>query len=245
MLNEFMRTIIIMSISGGAISLLLLAIRPLVRHRLPKTAQYYFWIVALFAFLVPLSMFNFMPERVENIVGGHIHVYSSAEHNIVGVAVGPWTIGQPNIATSNTSPTLPDYTTLAYTPTYTRTAYTTVESTVLFLIYPWLALAVLMYNLIGYAAFAKKLRRSYTPAREEETEMLAALATHKIPRLLRSTTAATPMLIGLFRPIVVLPNREYTPAQLQSILLHELTHMRRFDIAIKWLSLLTCVLESI
>jgi len=242
MLNEFMRTIIIMSISGGAVSLLLLAIRPLVRHRLPKTAQYYFWIVALFAFLVPLSMFNFMPERVENIVGGHIHVFTWEETNTVGVAVGPWTIGQPNTTTPNISPTPSDYAIPAYTPTYVP-LYPNIVSTVLLSIYPWLALAVLMYNLIGYAVFIKKLRRKYTPAREEETEMLAALATHKIPRLLRSKAAATPMLIGLFRPAIVLPDREYTPAQLQSILLHELTHMRRLDIAIKWLSLLTCVLH--
>jgi len=248
-LSEFVRTIIIMTISGGAVSLLLLAIRPLVRHRLPKTAQYYFWIVALFAFLVPVSLFNFVPERVENIVGGHIHVYSSAEQNIVGVAVGPWTIGQPNIETPNISPApLPNvsptpsgYTAPMHTPT--QTAYTTMDSTVLLLIYPWLALAVLMYNLIGYAVFTKKLRNSYTPAREEEIALLTALATRKIPRLLRSKTAATPMLIGLFRPVIVLPDREYTPAQLQSILLHELTHMRRFDIAIKWLSLLTCALH--
>lgn len=243
MLNEFMHTIIIMSISGGAISLLLFIIRPLVRHRLPKTAQYYFWIVAIFTFLVPVSMLNFTPERVENIVGGHLSVFTWEETNTVGVAIGPWTIGQPNYVTTNISPTPSDYTTPAYTPSYTAPIYANIITTVLFPIYLWLALAVLMYNLIGYAAFAKKLHRSYTPAREEERKMLAALATRKIPRLLRSTTAVTPMLIGLFRPIIVLPNREYTSAQLQSILLHELTHMRRFDIAIKWLSLLTCVLH--
>ena len=232
MSSEIMRTILIMSISGGAVSLGLRITRPLMRHRLPKTAQYYFWIVALLAFLVPISMFNFMPRQVEEAVSGRVHVFSSAENNTVGIAVGPWNIGVPNESPAT-----------AYTPTYTRTAYTTVDSTVFILIYPWLALAVLMYNLLGYAVFAKQLRRTYTPAREEETALLAALATRKTPRMFRSKTAATPMLIGLFRPVIILPDREYTAAQLQSILLHELTHMRRFDIAVKWLSLLACAMH--
>jgi hypothetical protein len=49
--------------------------------------------------------------------------------------------------------------------------------------------------------------------------------------------------VGLFRPIIVLPEREYPTEQLIGILQHELTHLRRFDVFVKWLSILACVLH--
>ena len=247
-LTEFVRTIIIMSISGGAVALLLLIIRPFVRHRLPKTAQYYFWMVALIAFLVPMSRIFVMPERVDNVVPVSVNVFTVAESNTMGISIGPLPVQPPHLAPPTvpaapvtipgTAPTVP-----VYEPTYMPPAGIVVDSTALLLVYPWIALAVLMYNLIGYGVFAKKLRRRYIPARDEEVELLQRLCFRAHVRLFRSKTAATPMLIGLFRPTIVLPDRDYTPAQLQSILLHELTHMRRFDIAVKWLSLLACALH--
>ncbi|KPU42921.1 regulatory protein BlaR1 [Oxobacter pfennigii] len=59
-----------------------------------------------------------------------------------------------------------------------------------------------------------------------------------MPRLYRNTLAPTPMLIGMLRPVILLPDREYSEIQLQNILLHELTHLRRHDLIVKWLSVL-------
>jgi hypothetical protein len=52
-----------------------------------------------------------------------------------------------------------------------------------------------------------------------------------------------PALVGLFRPLIVLPEQEYSTEQLVGILQHELIHLRRFDILIKWLSILACSLH--
>jgi len=46
------------------------------------------------------------------------------------------------------------------------------------------------------------------------------------------------MLIGLFRPRIILPDREYTDTQLRAVLQHELTHLQRTDILVQWISLL-------
>ena len=51
------------------------------------------------------------------------------------------------------------------------------------------------------------------------------------------------MLIGIVRPMILLPDRDYTDAQLRSILLHELIHLRRCDIAVKWLAAVACALH--
>jgi beta-lactamase regulating signal transducer with metallopeptidase domain len=42
------------------------------------------------------------------------------------------------------------------------------------------------------------------------------------------------MLLGAFRPVIVLPEREYSADELENILRHELAHLRRRDIIYKW-----------
>jgi len=46
----------------------------------------------------------------------------------------------------------------------------------------------------------------------------------------------TPMLNGLFRCSIVLPDRSFTPEQLRHAFKHELTHYRRHDNLLKWLT---------
>ncbi len=52
----------------------------------------------------------------------------------------------------------------------------------------------------------------------------------------------SPMLVGLFNPVIVLPDTDYTPTQLEMIIRHELTHLKRNDIFYKFiLHLVSCV----
>ncbi len=63
-----------------------------------------------------------------------------------------------------------------------------------------------------------------------------------VPYLLSSTATATPLLIGIFRPCIVLPEAllsTCTPDELRLILAHELAHIRRRDLLWGWLPLLT------
>lgn len=89
-------------------------------------------------------------------------------------------------------------------------------------------------ELVLYLIYVFKLRRERLPARKSELELLPENG----PRLYRTPLAKTPMLIGLFRPVIYLPEGEYTEAQLHNILRHELSHWRRHDVAVKWLATL-------
>jgi hypothetical protein len=51
------------------------------------------------------------------------------------------------------------------------------------------------------------------------------------------------MLTGIIHPAIILPDIKYTDGQLQAVLLHELTHLRRNDVLLKWLTLFTCALH--
>ena len=64
---EMIRTVLVMSVSGSIIALLLFALKPLIKNRLPKTAQYYLWFVVLAALLVPVSKLIVLPVQTSQI----------------------------------------------------------------------------------------------------------------------------------------------------------------------------------
>ena len=241
-LSEFIRTIIIMSLSGGLLALLLLAVKPFVRHLLPKLAQYCFWLVALAAFLIPVSRIVTLPDTIADITP----IHSAVERNIISTTEARdrlLDMAMPDLLTAPNFNFAPA-TTFANTPPTEEPGLISRAVTIFMVIYPFIFVLVLLYSLIGYSRFTKKLRRGYIIPHSFELDMLGELTNGKrTPRLIVSDYATTPMLIGVFGPIIVLPNREYTTEQLQSILLHELTHMRRFDVAVKWFSLLACAVH--
>lgn len=99
-------------------------------------------------------------------------------------------------------------------------------------------------NIIYYWLFVRKFKTYHVCASPHETELLHNLSgKSRAPRLYLNPAVPTPMLMGVFRPIIVLPEKEYTDTQLQNILLHELTHLQRYDIIIKWLSILAGALH--
>jgi beta-lactamase regulating signal transducer with metallopeptidase domain len=51
--------------------------------------------------------------------------------------------------------------------------------------------------------------------------------------LLRSSAVPTPIVIGIVRPVIVLPKHCYSMQELQMILTHELVHAARFDLLLK------------
>lgn len=55
----------------------------------------------------------------------------------------------------------------------------------------------------------------------------------KQPRLLLCEAVGTPMMTGLFHPVLLLPHEDYEPAALRFILRHELCHLKRHDLAYK------------
>lgn len=50
--------------------------------------------------------------------------------------------------------------------------------------------------------------------------------------------AISPMILGFFKPVIIIPKRIYTSDQLDLILLHEITHYKRKDLLFKGFSLI-------
>ena len=95
---------------------------------------------------------------------------------------------------------------------------------------------VLGYNIICYASFILRLNKHNISASWHEIELLNNLLERKSSlRLYKNSMVEIPILIGFFHPAVILPDRKYEDIKLQNILTHEITHMKRHDIFVKWL----------
>lgn len=100
----------------------------------------------------------------------------------------------------------------------------------------WLAgaLVCMAYSLLRLALLYRCARRA-RPIREAEwVDHLASLAkTHGMPpvALRESRDIASPLTLGLFRPVILLPHgrRHWSAEQRTLILVHELAHVRRRD----------------
>lgn len=106
----------------------------------------------------------------------------------------------------------------------------------------WLAgsgLYLLVHG-ISYLRFKKRLKRDSRPLSLGDPAYLWETGGKPWmkPRTCVSAAVDTPLLYGLLRPVIVLPDRDWAPEDLRWIFRHELTHWRRGDLWVKHLSLL-------
>ena len=112
------------------------------------------------------------------------------------------------------------------------------------LLWAWLAgtAGMVLWMLLAHLCFLRYLRRWARPVEDPKTIQCCNQAGDLLkldhrPRLLLCPGLAAPMLAGLFRPVLLLPEGEPEPEALRCALLHALTHFRRRDIWLKALAL--------
>lgn len=98
------------------------------------------------------------------------------------------------------------------------------------------SLALLLWMLVRWRYAARVVRASLEPPAWVERmldENRRALGLGRPLRLRLLDQAISPAVCGLFRPVILVPRvlvEELSPAQLRSVLVHELVHLRRGDV---------------
>ncbi|MDE7242854.1 MAG: M56 family metallopeptidase, partial [Oscillospiraceae bacterium] len=91
-----------------------------------------------------------------------------------------------------------------------------------------------LYHLSGNLFFRHKVRRWRRTPGGETAKIYGAvcqdMGVKNAPPLWVSGAVGSPMLLGIFRPCLILPGEEWGEQQLSFILRHELTHYRRHDL---------------
>ncbi len=114
----------------------------------------------------------------------------------------------------------------------------------------WLAgvAAMAVWTLVSHLRFLRYLRRWGRPVRDPDAirlydQMGDQLKLERRPLLWTCTGLRAPMLAGLLRPRILLPEEAPEGDALRYALIHELTHFRRRDIWLKALALLANIVH--
>ena len=104
------------------------------------------------------------------------------------------------------------------------------------------AIGFLTVDIVKYFAFLKEIKKSIIPADEEleciYKETVSKRNIAKAPKLYVSDAVTSPMLVGIFKPMIILPMLTLDNEAWSGIISHELTHYKRRDLWAKLASLI-------
>ncbi len=97
---------------------------------------------------------------------------------------------------------------------------------------------IFLITCFRYRSYRKGLlrfcRREANEKEIREAEKIGKrLGLHKLPKLYRCIRLSSPMVIGTFSPILLLPEKTYHGQELELLLTHEFTHIKRKDLWVK------------
>jgi len=95
------------------------------------------------------------------------------------------------------------------------------------------------YHFLGWRRARGFIRRGTSPPplewRSRLEELCLELRIRKVVTLLRSSLVRVPCVVGWMKPVVLVPASMFTmlsPSEMEMILVHELAHIRRYDVLI-------------
>ncbi len=252
-LDGFLPALLRASWQAGALVLLVLAVQRLLAGRLPARWRHALWLIVLARLLLlvsvpsPASVFNLLqarsspeptqadrsPQRILLSAGGKT-AGAKTSQSFTGPAADPDRPLSPLAAAAN--------------PLLIETASADIAPSI-----SWKRLASWLWlaGVLGFSAvlavqtivLARRLRQA-TPVTEETRSGLLATCREEMGlrrrvELCETAAVQSPALCGVFRPRLLLPRGlagRLSPAELRHVLLHELAHLKRHDLALNWLA---------
>ena len=226
-MNEFMKILLSLSVSGALLLLLILGLKPLYKNKFSKRWQYYIWIVVALRFLLP-----FTPDTT--IIGSLFEKFdTTAITNEI-----PTNPNVPVPADTGNSKAEPIQTNREITTAAMREPVD--KYVCLFFIWSALALVLFVRKVTVYQGFIQYIKAGNKEVSDIKILNLLSDCEEKLNIKTRvelscNPLIASPMLIGFFRPRIILPVGELEDKELSYIFVHELTHYKQRDMFYKWL----------
>ncbi|ADL50235.1 M56 family metallopeptidase [Clostridium cellulovorans] len=235
-MSDWIKLLLSMSLSGSILAIVIFAIKPFTKHKISKSIQYYIWLVVLLRLIVP---FSFEGSIMNNVFYGEQTIESAISENSSLPVKVQNEINPSIITTDQDSQVNTEYKeTYNDENNYGRQFLSVFNEVALYI---WILGTVIsiIVTLKGYFWFNKVLRYANKPATDEENKILLEVSCGKSNiRLARNKFIKTPMALGIFRPCIIIPDDDFDENQIRNILLHEVSHLNRFDITIKWLTMI-------
>ena len=225
-MNEFMKILLSLSVSGTLLLLLILGLKPLYKSRFSKRWQYYIWIIVALRFLLP-----FTPDTT--IVGS---LFEKPGTTVITneIPTSPNVPAPANTDNSKTEPIQADRDIAAAM----REPFN--RYVCLFFIWSVFALVLFVRKITIYQGFIQYIKAGSTEVSDIKTLNLLSDCEEKLNiktrvELSRNPLIASPIMIGFFRARIVLPACELDDKELSYIFVHELIHYKQRDMFYKWL----------
>ena len=225
-MNEFIKILLSLSVSGALLLLLILGLKPLYKSRFSKRWQYYIWIIVALRFLLP-----FTPDTT--IVGS---LFEKPGTTVITneIPTSPNVPAPANTDNSKTEPIQADRDIAAAM----REPFN--RYVCLFFIWSVFALVLFVRKITIYQGFIQYIKAGSTEVSDIKTLNLLSDCEEKLNiktrvELSRNPLIASPIMIGFFRARIVLPACELDDKELSYIFVHELIHYKQRDMFYKWL----------
>ena len=215
---QIFKAVVIMSLSGGAFAAVLMLLSPLTRRILNPTHHYYIALVAVVMLLIPVSFGT----------GGKVVPQSAAVQT------------ESTMRTADKAPdigaVLPESQSLETQSQshgdspFLKKIADVGRGAAPYLTAVWFVIMILLLcsKIEGYIWFKNRLSE-HSSAADKPDNVPQRLAVRSADML------QSPMITGIFRPTLYIPESDLTPNEQSLILEHELVHYRRGDIVFKWL----------
>ena len=257
-MNNLMLIVLSLSLSGSVFIAILLLCKPLYRERLSKRWQYYVWLIVIARLLVPFSFEVNIIGNLFNEVSIHdeANVVANTETNVFEGAGDEVQISPPYISyrppnIHNVAPPIPANTSESQTPVpapYPQSSTFDALTSYIWLL--WIGVAIILFirKLTIYQSFANYIKAGRVELNSiEDLERFGKiLEQSNIKRMVGIYThslVSSPLLIGFFKPYIVLPTTNISESDFKHTVLHELIHYKRGDMFYKWLVQLTICLH--
>lgn len=219
-----LNALLVCSLTMAAVTLVCLLLTPLLEKRYSSSALYGLWLVVLLGFLVP-----FRPQMPKT-PAVTVEVPRTISQSIVPRAVRQTTVTAAPVQTAALEAqgfALPDITPMQ----------------VLLALYLAGAAVTLAVQGARHLRFMRTVRRWQRLVEDEDVlaaydDAVREMHVRHAPALMSCAAVGSPMLVGLVRPRILLPDGTRANAALDLVLRHELTHHRRRDLPVKLLMLL-------
>ena len=233
-MNEFMKILLSLSVSGTLLLLLILGLKPLYKNKFSRRWQYYIWIIVALRFLLP-----FTPNTT--IVGSLFAKFDTATitNESPTIPNSPVFVNEDNRKTESMQ------TNRDIAPVAMREPFNIYVC--LFFIWSVLALVLFVRKITVYQGFIQYIKAGNTEVSDIKILNLLSDCQEKLNiktrvELSHNPLITSPMMIGFFRPSIVLPIGELEDKELSYIFVHELIHYKQRDMFYKWLvQIVVCV----
>ncbi len=219
--EEILKALLITSVAGSGLALAIAIIRPLTKKVLGYAWHYYIWLAVLLVMMLPVrfSIPSSEPMQIPGITTEQIQTVPITE-----------------VVTEETDNAKVDVLAATQPSPVKQSAKLMagiIENRINILGMIWLLgmLVVLSIGAIGYIKLLHKIHKHSViiscPKVQNYTKRRIKVRTCE--------NLSSPFIMGIIRPTLVLPSIELTPEQLDNILKHETTHLKRNDVLYKWI----------